>query len=180
MLKDLTNVDQDRSISPESFIYIDGVLSFDMMMDTSSPDITGVRLVFYQQSTFKFLQLMFTSFSTTQIRELANTKTYFTDIACSDDFRQSLFCSVRKSSGEHCVVNFNLSSKNQETRHNISCRMASPFDFEPSYFRVFRSYIFASGEHLTTGDRRSVIYRVHNSTSDPIYASGSVDLNMID
>lgn len=36
VLKDLTNVDQDKTINADSFIYIDGVVSFDMMMDTSS------------------------------------------------------------------------------------------------------------------------------------------------
>ena len=67
-----------------------------------------------------------------------------------------------------------------ETKHNISCRLARPFDFEPISFRVYKNFIFASGEHLSTGDKRTVIYRVHNSSSDLVYASGSVDLNMID
>lgn len=179
-MKNLFSIDDDSKITVDSFTFVDNALSFDIMMDVSQPDITGLRMIYFVNTTKKFMMVKFTSMDAVSTYTVVSTNATFSSVACSDDFVGKLKCVAVRTSGEQCFVNLDLSKTATISEFNLSCSLARYSDFSANFWSVANDYVLMASEQASNNSRRVLVYRIHNSTKNPVFVSGSADLNDLD
>jgi hypothetical protein len=179
--RELILMEQDSGLTIDSFASVENVLATDIVFDIRASDILGMRLIYYSMDEQRFVLLRFRDPTVYTTNTLARSDSKFREVACSDNYNQTLTCIVMKVSGELCQLDFTLDlAPTGYVNSKLSCRVAKYYDYSHNSINVVENFLVLGGRFLASTRNKALVYRINNATQWPLFAASSVDLSGLD